>query len=61
MANLTRNLVMQCKFFCVDRSYKESTSKDMKMTLSFPYKESTSKDMNNDDDLNLHSMTKLLG
>ena len=36
------NLVMLCKFFCVYR----------------PYKESISKEMNNDNDLNLHSMTK---
>ena len=35
----------KCKFFCV---YK-------------PYKVSISKEMNNDNDLNLHSMTKLLG
>ena len=39
------NLVMLCKFFCVYR----------------PYKESISKKMNNDNDLNLHSMTKLSG
>ena len=38
-------LVVLCKFFCV---YK-------------PYKESISKEMNNDNDLNLHSMTKLSG
>ena len=36
---------MLCKFFCVYR----------------PYKESISTEMNNDNDLNLHSMTKLLG
>ena len=36
---------MLCKFFCVYR----------------PYKESISKEMNNDNDLNLHSMTKLSG
>ena len=39
------NLVVLCKFFCVYR----------------PYKESISKEMNNDNDLNLHSMTKLSG
>ena len=38
-------LVMQCKFFCVYR----------------PYKESISKEKINDNDLNLHSMTKLSG
>ena len=36
---------MLCKFFCVYR----------------PYKESISKEMNNDNDLNLHSMTKSSG
>ena len=35
----------KCKFFCVYR----------------PYKESITKEMNNDNDLNLHSMTKLSG
>ena len=39
------NLVMLCKFFCVYRLQKESISKEM----------------NNDNDLNLHSMTKLSG
>ena len=31
------------------------------LCLYRPYKESISKEMNNDDDLNLHSMTKLSG
>ena len=39
------NLVTLCKFFCLYR----------------PCKESISKEMNNDNDLNLHSMTKLSG
>ena len=39
------NLVMLCKFFCVYR----------------PYEQSISKKMNKDNDLNLHSMTKLSG
>ena len=39
------NFVMLCKFLCVYR----------------PYKQSISKEINNDNDLNLHSMTKLSG
>ena len=39
------NLVMLCKCFCVYRLQKASISKEM----------------NNDNDLNLHSMTKLSG
>ena len=35
----------KCKLFCIYR----------------PYRESISKEMNNDNDLNLHSMTKLSG
>ena len=45
VAKPARQFVMLRKFFCVYR----------------PYKESISKEMNNDNDLNLHSMTKLSG
>ena len=45
MAKPAQHLVMQMHIFCVYR----------------PYKEPISKEMNNDNDLNLHSMTKLLG
>ena len=47
VAKPARHLVMKnkFKFFCVYRPYKESISKEMK----------------NDNDLSLHSMTKLSG
>ena len=44
-AKLARHLVMQMHFFCFYRTYQESIPKEM----------------NNDNQLNLHSMTKLSG